>query len=462
MSDGSVLRLEKVAYGNRENIQIGTLLDRLKQQLPQAWVQRFTKPNSGNRSSWWNNTTTHTNNDALYIYISRRKGALGDFQDVGSVTAQLVDEDGCVFTETQSGGEDNGVLPPTPPGTMRGGMCSSLNWYRFEAFPRRQRKFKLRLYDQQGQMMSEFTIRNPAPPPPPSTNWVVEPLPIARTNGDTTFTLTQLTIKSNANRFGAGRGWNPKSIKPKYEIIEGGQPSTNWQALDMELYDSTGNFASEMSPTERYLCPREPAWKLRVKFFASEEAKSASNATWTLRGIAVPDAGKFTWLTNAQDLFGVPIKAVTLAGPGDYVYRDEVPVQAGPLKDPLQKSSLQESWNNNGRNSTMPTYTAHGLMHHLYVSIGAIDDDQRLTIRAIDNQGRIFYAHEWFAWRPTEPAKSKPGRIYYLEKRYSQQDAPFFVLDLPPDCKTVDLDFCVHNCFAPEFIFKPPEPGMGK
>ena len=166
------------SYGKHENIQLGGLLDRLKQELPQAWVQRFAKPNSGNRSSWWNNTTIHTNDDALYIYVSRRKGALGDYQDVGTVSAQMVDDDGCAFIEAQAGGEDNGMLPPRTLGLGSGpGNGSSLNWYRFEAFPRRQRKFKLRLLDGQGKLMSEFTIRNPAPPPP-KTNWIIEELPI--------------------------------------------------------------------------------------------------------------------------------------------------------------------------------------------------------------------------------------------------------------------------------------------
>ena len=169
--------------------------------------------------------------------------------------------------------------------------------------------------------------------------------------------------------------------------------------------------------------------------------------------------GKFTWLTTAQDLAGVPVKAVTFAGPGDFVYHDEIPIRADPLKDPQQKSSLQESWNYNGRNSNTATYTAHGLKHHLYVAVGDLGDDQRLTIRAVDEQGRKFYAREWFPWRPTEPGNSKPDEIYYMEKAYSQQQEPFYMLDLPADCKIVDLDFCVHTCFAPEFIFKPAAVG---
>jgi hypothetical protein len=455
LADGSILRLEKITYGKRERIYLGGWLEQLKQRLPQPLVQRFFKPSPGSRgnSSWWQNTAMQTNNDALYIYVSRRDAALGNYQDVGAQSAQLLDDDGCVFLQTQAGGEDNGLLSRSMTGMAGTGMGSSVNWFRFEAFPRRQRKFQLRLFDQTGKKLGEFTIRNPAPPPPP-TNWPVAVLPITFTNGDTAFTLAQVTIKSNSNRAWRLESRNPMSIAPKYEIIEHGQPSTNWQALDLELYDSTGNFAAEMG-AERWLCPREPAWKLRVKFFASEEANTSSNTVWTLRGIEVPGPGKYVRLYSAQDLAGVPLKAVTLGGPGDFVYRDGEPVEAAPLKELFDKSSLSENWNNNGRNANMSTYTTHGTNHHLCVEVGDLTDDQRLTIRALDAQGRSYYAEEWFEWRTAEPSRLQPGEIHYLGKRYSQQ-APFFTLDLPADCKTVDLDFCVHSCFAPEYIFKPP------
>jgi hypothetical protein len=191
-----------------------------------------------------------------------------------------------------------------------------------------------------------------------------------------------------------------------------------------------------------------------VKFFASEEAKTSSNAVWILRGIEVPGSGKYVRLGSAQDVAGAPLKVVNFAGPGDFVYSNGVPVEVTRFKED-DKTSLTESWYNSGRNLNVPKYTAQSTNHHLYVEVGDLTDDQRLTIRALDAQGRSYYAQEWFEWRPAEPSRLPPGEIHYLGKRYSQQ-APFFTLDLPPDCKTVDLDFCVHSCFAPEYIFKPP------
>src|ERR1700758_319560 len=72
LADGSTLRLEKVAYGKPEVVRPGGTLDRVKFIAHQEWQKWVTKSVTlASTSSWNMNTTTHTNEDALFIYFSR-------------------------------------------------------------------------------------------------------------------------------------------------------------------------------------------------------------------------------------------------------------------------------------------------------------------------------------------------------------------------------------------------------
>jgi hypothetical protein len=393
------------------------------------------------------NTTIHASNDALYVYITRRDADTGDYLDTGMRRVSLVDEHGCEFPSTQAGGEDDGRL------TTSAGSGSSVGWFRFEAFPRHEKSFRMLYFGQDGKVQAEFVLSNPAPPPTQTNNWVVEPLPITKANGDVSFKLTSLTISTNGLRY-----WslNPHSIVPKYEVREHGEISANWQPLNMELYDGSGNFASEMMPDTRFLCTNEAAWKLRVKFFGSEQSSSASNATWTLRGLSVPAAGKFNVLSGSQELQGVEVKAVAFAGAGSFLYSNSIPLSGALLEGQVKLARIDSSWYGGPRGAMFAVHKVKGKTPHLFIELGAMTDEQRFTARATDDQGREFYGYELNQYTTTEPPKGKPGEINYLDVRYHSGDDFFLAFDLPDDAKTVDVTFCVHSCFAPEFIFKPP------
>jgi hypothetical protein len=458
LADGSYIRLEKVSFGKEEHIELGGLVEKLKAKLPPSWQAKLpgSTPSRG-MSSWYQNTVTHTNEDALYIYISRRTLGKG-YRSVDARFAQLVDEDGCTYAPTQNGGYDG--LRLTPSGTP-GPMGYSVGWFRFEAFPRREKKFRLLVYDSPGTPYSgafsedhvEFMVSNPAPPPR-IANWPVEPLPVTRSQDRVAFILTQVTIKTNADRYYISRQ-KTKAFDATYQFKEDGQPSTNWEALDTELYDSSGNFVSRAFPAQSsLLCPREAAWKLRVKFFGTEGSRAASNAVWTLRGIAVPAPGKFTLLDRSQELQGLTVKAVTFGGAGEFTYSNNIALEASPPEDPPRPNSSRViSWPNNwnGRYSKpQPTYELHVKSPHLALEVGEMNDDQRLTVRAMDDQGREFYASK-VGWGPSD----SPAGVNYLHNWYPSEGT-FLAFDLPADAKTVDLTFCIHTCRTAEFIFKPP------
>jgi len=199
----------------------------------------------------------------------------------------------------------------------------------------------------------------------------------------------------------------------------------------------------------RFLCPREKAWKLAVRFFGSEKSASASNSVWTLHGLNVPASGEFTNLNAMKEVEGVTLTAASLAGAGKVTYSNNVPVQASPLADTNQNNSYTSSFS-----GSMNGYNLTANVPHIAMMIGKMSDDQRLTVRATDDRGREFYAHEW-SWGSYQRHSAKVNELHYL-KLYDNSGLTFLTLDLEDDSKTIDLTFCIHKARTAEFIFRPP------
>lgn len=462
--DGSVIRIEKVAFGHQEHFELGTALDKLKGFVERFWRAKFGPVQTffpGHSSWWnnsvWNNSVMHSNEPALYIYVSRRKTGQG-YQNVNARTAQLIDADGCIYTPTQSGGWNDGLNIQAT-----NGMGYSVGWFRFEAFPRRDRRFRLLLYEdpanwtwpQPKAKPLEFTVANPAPPPK-AAGCVAEPLPITHTQDNLAITLASLAIKSNQFGLYGFEAMNPKILEARYSFKEDGRPSSNWVAKDAELYDSSGNFASGNFVSPQCLCLREAAWKLVVKFYGNEDARAASNATWKLPGLAIPAAGQHIALDRTNSLQGVSVRLAAFGGSGDFTYSNNLALTAKVLEKPLDYNSTSIiSWPSSGPfQTTHATFDLHTKSPHLVLEIGKLHDDQRFTVRAVDDQGREFYAHKVYG-EFDSPSRNKHPRPLYLEN-WNDSEGSFLILDLPANAKTVDLFICVHTCRTAEFIFKPP------
>jgi hypothetical protein len=373
--DGSVIRIEKIAYGHQEHFELGGPLEKLKKAVTEFWRRRYPPRGpiyGGAMSTWWDNTLTHSNEPALYIYVSRRKPGQG-YQNASARAAQLVDADGCVYAPTQSGGWDDGTVSATIPGAN--GMRYSVGWFRFEAFPRREKKFRFELFNDPTNLAwpppktspLRFEISNPAPATP-AAEWTAEPLPITRIQDKLAITLAKITVQPN--QFGYGFGAvKQKGVDAHYSFLEDGTPSSNWLAKDAELYDSSGNFVSGQYVNPPCLCPREPAWKLVVKFFGTEESRAASNTSWTLPGLAVPAPGEYLVLNRTNDLQGVAVKAGVFGGRGDFTYSNCIALAAKRLDKPLDNNSTSiVSWPNSSPGSTAkPTFDLHTKSPHLAI-----------------------------------------------------------------------------------------------
>ena len=442
LPDGSVLRVEKISFGKRESFRPGGRMrivkDWVMDWLAKEWPGRFRAP-ARNISSWWNNSTVHTNTDALQIWVTRRDPVNGKYLDVsgfggGFRTAQLMDEHGCAFMATQAGGNEDGLLGPN------GGGGYSVGWFTFEAFPRHEKSFRLKL---SGNRLlktdAEFTIPNPAPPPH-MADWTTEPLPITKRDGDMAFTLTGIKIETNY----------VERIAPEFEEMERGQLTKEWQAVDLELYDGSGNFGSKLNSQGGFLCPWESVWKLVVRFCGSEQSASASNSVWKISGVKVPGEGEFVALNATNQVQGVTMKVMALTGAGNVTYSNGVVAQASPFGGGDQRANTESTstWG-----TTNYTVNLSSITPHVALEIGALSENERLTLRAIDDQGRQTYAQEWGYYQQV----TGPKETHYLSSLNTSQPN-ILILDLPNDAKTVDLIFCIHNARVEEFFFKPPMP----
>lgn len=443
--DGTILRLEQITYGRQDDFKPGGWRRQLREHLP-GWLAKYFGQGYTSMSGWTSGHLTDTNLPALYVWFTRRDPNSGTNLPVQLFGEQILDEHGCPFTMAVDGGMDFGGAPLA-------GAPDEIGWCAFQAFPRHEKKFRLRLYDNQSRFLAEFIVPNPAPLPKSGSDWMVQSLPIVKQEGEVGFTLSEIKIKVHAGRAQTNRlDFNfPPEIVSTFQVTEHGEPTTEWEVVDKDWADASGNLASKWLPQAAWLCPREPAWKLTAKFCGSESSRYASNSCWVVHGLAVPAPGKFVSLGATQLVQGVSLEAIALTGAGDIIYSNNVLMQA------LASSNAPGSFSMSTLGQSSPggwfmLYQIHTSLPHVAVRLGHMTDDQRLTLRATDNLGRNFYADQ-SQGRATSPVRGTD--IPYIVGGAGDQ-LQFLFLTLPEDAKTLDLTFCIHHTSTAEFIFKPP------
>jgi hypothetical protein len=481
LSDGTVLRVERVSFGLRDTAYAPpvNLFEDWKGKfatvLPKTWAAKIPVKRFASSGNWWMWATVHSNVQSLNVWITRRDLTNG-LAPTQLGAAELVDDDGFVYPATQTGGTSY------PRGGLgyRWPIQSSVSWFTFEAYPRHQSRMRLRLYNQRDtrarqsqELLAEFVVLNPAPRASTATGWTLEPLPVEKKFGDVSFILRSVGYKTNwiegaSNSLSWNYSANPVEIAPRFAVLEHGrqtalwqpadvnpdplepeslvdQPS-DWEALDMELSDSSGNIAPKQwgHSTSLSLSPREPAWKLAVKFFGSEQSEAASNAVFVIRGVKVPGLQEYSSIRTEKELDGVAVTAVALTGPGETTYSGEA-LQRMTNMDVRRGNSIQTA--NNGSQEVVDSVTPH-----IAVRLGNLGDDQRLTIRAVDADGNDYYATSFGNGDNTRRAH----RPAYLQKEPGPYQLSCFLLDLPSGVKKVDLYFCMHRARTVDFFFKPP------
>jgi len=172
----------------------------------------------------------------------------------------------------------------------------------FDAFPRRQGKFYLRVQEQSnsGQEMSDqkFVVSNPTRSS--SAKWTADSLPSTKNDDDVAVTLTKLVAGADMpyqrNQDNADDAAN-KGVQAAFHIERNGKPVANWQAVSVDTTDATGNHVNggiyqnnwkDNTGTVSYqygLWPDEPAWKIKFEF--SQQSDFAANELWQVPNVPV-------------------------------------------------------------------------------------------------------------------------------------------------------------------------------
>jgi hypothetical protein len=171
----------------------------------------------------------------------------------------------------------------------------------FDAFPRRQGSFVVRVQEQSnsGQEMSDqkFIVSNPARGP--FEKWTAEPLPATKEDDDLSVTLTKLVFGAdttyNRNQDNPDDPVN-KGVAATFNVQRNGKTADNWQPVSVETTDATGNHVSGWCNTQWNgddgttiyqwgLWPDEPAWKIKFEF--SQQSDFADNELWNVQNLPV-------------------------------------------------------------------------------------------------------------------------------------------------------------------------------
>jgi len=172
-----------------------------------------------------------------------------------------------------------------------------------DAFPRRGRKIYLRImsWGQRGPQTAkgQFVISNPAGGSFP--NWFPDTLPNTQSDGDLNVTLTRLVSGVPGFNGPVNQVKNDpmnKAVLAAFHTEQKGVLATNWQPVQIETSDATGNrvFNNSWSnghddngdATMTYqwgLWPDEPAWKLRVEM--SRTSGFNDDELWTVQNVPV-------------------------------------------------------------------------------------------------------------------------------------------------------------------------------
>src|SRR5919108_5136666 len=156
LGDGTILTLEKVNYGQKQNFVLNPWRYRLQKvidHLP-AWLSRKLPRVYGWPASWGGGQLPLPNDDALYVWLTRRDPHSGHNVDTDVHWAEIVDEHGCPFIAAHIGGMTYH--------RGQGVKGYEVGCVAFQAFPRRQKQFRLRLYDRLKKLLGELTVSNPA------------------------------------------------------------------------------------------------------------------------------------------------------------------------------------------------------------------------------------------------------------------------------------------------------------
>jgi len=268
-SDGTTMTLRAVTHGNEHRYLRGNLKERLIGLLPKKL-----------RAKYASRSVMLSSRGALVFWLERR----GSGPPNGDPQLVLCDSTGLGVSGFFS--------------MMRlGPQGSSVEGWMYEYWPRRDRTFTLRIYEQgkrypDATNVGEFTIRNPLFRKYPL--WDAPPPPVTAREGDMTVTLVDLVsgVGRGSNKWKPARNPTVSTTRAGFRVERNGTPAAEWEIVTAEASDATSNVISDRRSTsferglayaelQPHLWPAESGWKLRMGF--SQQSNFVSSELWTFR-----------------------------------------------------------------------------------------------------------------------------------------------------------------------------------
>lgn len=202
----------------------------------------------------------------------------------------------------------------------------------FPVFPRRERLLTLRVYQTAGGSGSapprwvDFSFPNPTPFQ--GSNWIPEPFPVARQNGDIKVALTSLRT---GGKYLSGTLPAPISTSAvtvaTFRVTRNGSPAPEWEPVELACSDATGNRISGYEerltrmgdevgfPINEQLPSDEAAWKVRAEFSRFRAAREKPDHTWTVAHVPIPRYGATSRWQNTRIAPGLLLQTQLNARP---------------------------------------------------------------------------------------------------------------------------------------------------
>jgi hypothetical protein len=314
LSDGSTLSVQKIDFGRKHVLRLGSPLGRILTLFSTKVAGRF----GGGKVVLTNATET-----LLVLFEQRNLAA------VSPIMVRVVDESGLESSGTPCIGLSSGT-------TNRWLYHATL-----ENFPRRQPSFRLRIYDQvrggtawgSFTNIAEFKVMRPVRRNYPE--WEPVAVPAVARDGREQVTLARF----NTGLYATGvlvqsfsRSWTELAFRWNTNGSDNGP----WIIKDVEISDSTGNRlggsygkifrqdnkqvwmanSSGWANLPAYLWMDEPAWKVRATFLQVRPSNFREESLWRIHGIPVPASNTYVALNLSTQLFGAKLELQGIAGAG--------------------------------------------------------------------------------------------------------------------------------------------------
>jgi hypothetical protein len=282
LADGRRVELVGVTTGPEHRLRNPRIRDAIAHLIPPPLKKAF-GPNFTSSFGFSSDT-------GIALWLMCYDPALQQYSSAWIDRVIAVDEHGCEFESSGSGGTSDGYHDATI--------------IELPVFPRRQKSFTCRMIrtvNNKPTVLGEFILQNPlATSLVAQADWEAEKLPTTKTN---------LPLVVQLNGFRSGR-------VADFTLSGERDASTKWELDASRFEDPTGNRGS-------LLCPREKAWKWEGTFFRNQYGSFDTNEMWTLTNISFPPPGKIVPLQLTNHVSGMPVSLLYLAGAGSYIYTNE-------------------------------------------------------------------------------------------------------------------------------------------